>query len=157
MCWCAFDTHPDVSYKGTRRSILRKEEESSLYACPQHTVEPAQLARMCAALSPGSRKGPFLYRCRPRHSDELFHRPKPARAELLDGMSHRVLSQRVVSDAGHLVSRSSCFPTLRVSPPPTSCPSFIFDVPLTLTCWNRYRRKIQADSQMPSTMCSSVI
>ncbi|KIK26383.1 hypothetical protein PISMIDRAFT_95008 [Pisolithus microcarpus 441] len=40
------------------RSILRKEEESSLYACPQHTVEPAQLARMCAALNPGSRRSP---------------------------------------------------------------------------------------------------
>ncbi|KIO10233.1 hypothetical protein M404DRAFT_129483 [Pisolithus tinctorius Marx 270] len=36
------------------RPTLRKEEESPLYACLQHTVEPAELTRMCVALTPGS-------------------------------------------------------------------------------------------------------
>ncbi|KAI5994756.1 Alpha/beta hydrolase family-domain-containing protein [Pisolithus albus] len=94
------------------RSILRKEEESSLYACPQHTVEPAQLARMCAALSPGSRKGPVpgnrgMGGVHILWAEVEDYTPKPARAELLDGMSHGVLSQRVVPDAGHLIPQEN--------------------------------------------------
>lgn len=94
------------------RSILRKGEESSLYACPQHTVEPAQLARMCAALNPGSRRSPVPGNRRVGGVHILWaevedYTPKPARAEILDGMSHRVLSQRVVSDAGHLIPQEN--------------------------------------------------
>ncbi|KAI6100351.1 Alpha/Beta hydrolase protein [Pisolithus sp. B1] len=88
------------------RSILRKEEESSLYACPQHTVEPAQLTRMCAALNPGRGRGPVggVHILWAEVEDFI---PKSARDEILDATSHRVLSHRVVSDAGHLIPQEN--------------------------------------------------
>ncbi|KAI6114692.1 hypothetical protein EV401DRAFT_1979891 [Pisolithus croceorrhizus] len=94
------------------RSILRKEEESPLYACLQHTVEPSQLTRMCVALTPSSRRGPdggddgvgglhVIW----AEVEEFIS--KSAKAEILDAMSHRVLSQRIVSGSGHLIPQEN--------------------------------------------------
>ncbi|KAI6100608.1 hypothetical protein F5141DRAFT_1009268 [Pisolithus sp. B1] len=94
------------------RSILRKEEESPLYACLQHTVEPSQLTRMCVALTPSSRRGPdgghdgvgglhIIW----AEVEEFIS--KSAKAEILDAMSHRVLSQRIVSGSGHLIPQEN--------------------------------------------------
>ncbi|KAI6169857.1 hypothetical protein EDD17DRAFT_37285 [Pisolithus thermaeus] len=88
-----------------------------------------------------------------------FCRTKSARGDILDATSHRVLSHGVVSDVGHLVSRSTSFPTLLVSLHLTPRPPLFLNTVLTFTCTcrNRYRKRIRADSQMPSTMCCSVV
>ena len=36
---------------------LRKDEEAQLYACLAHTIEPSQLAAVCAALNEVGRRG----------------------------------------------------------------------------------------------------
>lgn len=36
---------------------VRKDEESPLYSCSAHTIEPSQLAAVCTALSGGNRRG----------------------------------------------------------------------------------------------------
>lgn len=89
------------------RPTLRKEEESPLYACLQHTVEPAELTRMCVALTPGSGRAPGSVNggvggVHVIWADIEEFISKSTRAEILDAM-HCVQSQRVVSGSGHLI------------------------------------------------------
>ncbi|KAI6043514.1 Alpha/beta hydrolase fold-1 [Pisolithus marmoratus] len=89
------------------RSTLRKEEESPLYACAQHTVEPSRLTRMCTALTPGSGRGRSVGGVHVIWAELEEFITKHAQAEILDAMSHRVLSQRVVPGSGHLIPQEN--------------------------------------------------
>ncbi|KAI6029092.1 hypothetical protein BKA83DRAFT_4214373 [Pisolithus microcarpus] len=83
------------------RSMNRKEEESSLYAHSQHTIEPEHLAHMCAAL--GLRGGGVHIMW--AESEEYIS--QSSRDGILDAASHRVLSDRVVPGSGHLVPQET--------------------------------------------------
>ncbi|KAI6029090.1 hypothetical protein BKA83DRAFT_676790 [Pisolithus microcarpus] len=94
------------------RSVLRKEEESPLYACLQHTVGPVQLTRMCMALAPSTGGGPGCSDGSVGGVHVIWAEveefiSKFAKAEILDAMSHRVVSQRVVSGSGHLIPQEN--------------------------------------------------
>lgn len=79
------------------RSMARKEEESSLYAHSQHTVEPVHLTHMCTALG-----GLHIMWA---ESEEYIS--KSTRADILEATSYRVRSNRVVPGSGHLVPQET--------------------------------------------------
>ncbi|KAI6100606.1 hypothetical protein F5141DRAFT_308717 [Pisolithus sp. B1] len=83
------------------RSMNRKEEESSLYMHSQHTVEPAHLAHMCAALDLGGGGVHIMW----AESEEYIS--QSSRAGILDAASRRVISDRVVPGSGHLVPQET--------------------------------------------------
>ncbi|KAI6043509.1 Alpha/beta hydrolase family-domain-containing protein [Pisolithus marmoratus] len=84
------------------RSMTRKEEESSLYAHSQHTIEPAHLTHMCTALGPGGGGGVHMMWA---ESEEYIS--KSSRAAILDAASRRVQTDRVVPGSGHLVPQET--------------------------------------------------
>ncbi|KAF9242021.1 Alpha/beta hydrolase fold-1 [Melanogaster broomeanus] len=77
---------------------LRKDEESPLYACLAHTIEPSQLARVCAGLSADGKQGAHIIWA---EVEEFIS--KTAKADIVDAAGHRVATQRTVKSAGHLV------------------------------------------------------
>ncbi|KAG2126065.1 Alpha/beta hydrolase fold-1 [Suillus clintonianus] len=86
---------------GKRKShvtpTLRKDEESPLYACLSHTVEPESLGRACRAVEEAGRGVHVVW----AEFEEFIS--KTARKEILDAAEHRVVSQRTIKGAGHLV------------------------------------------------------
>lgn len=89
--------------KSYTTSAFRNDEESLLYACLEHTVQPSQLARLCRDLSPGTSKGsdtPGGVHVIWAEIEEFIS--KSARAEILDAAENRIVSQRIVG-AGHLM------------------------------------------------------
>jgi pimeloyl-ACP methyl ester carboxylesterase len=86
---------------GKRKSYvtptLRKDEESPLYACLSHTVEPESLGRVCRAVEEAGRGVHVVW------ADFEEFISKTARDEILDAAEHRVVSQRTIKGAGHLV------------------------------------------------------
>lgn len=84
------------------RSMARKEEESSLYAHSQHTIEPTHLTHMCTALGPGGGGGVHMMWA---ESEEYIS--KSTRAVILDAASRRVQTDRVVPGSGHLVPQET--------------------------------------------------
>lgn len=86
---------------GKRKSYvtptLRKDEESPLYACLSHTVEPESLGRACRAVEEAGRGVHVVW------ADFEEFISKMAKKEILDAAEHRVVSQRTIKGAGHLV------------------------------------------------------
>ncbi|KAG2136778.1 Alpha/beta hydrolase fold-1 [Suillus cothurnatus] len=86
---------------GKRKSYvtptLRKDEESPLYACLSHTVEPESLGRVCRAVEEAGRGVHVVW------ADFEEFISKMARDEILDAAEHRVVSQWTIKGAGHLV------------------------------------------------------
>lgn len=76
---------------------LRKDEESPLYACLSHTVEPKSLGRACRAVQEAGRGVHVVW----ANFEEFIS--KTAKKEILDAAEHRVASQRTIKGAGHLV------------------------------------------------------
>ncbi|KAG6332973.1 hypothetical protein ID866_6116 [Astraeus odoratus] len=83
---------------------LRKDEESSLYPCLQHTIEPSKLAILSSILSSDAGKSHsargnlhFIW----AEIEEFVS--KSARAEMVDAAEHRVMSQQIVKGTGHLI------------------------------------------------------
>ncbi|KAG2340095.1 hypothetical protein BDR05DRAFT_890505 [Suillus weaverae] len=76
---------------------LRKDEESPLYACLSHTVEPESLGRACRAVEEAGRGVHIIW------ADFEEFISKAARKEILDAAEHRVVSQRTIKGAGHLI------------------------------------------------------
>lgn len=76
---------------------LRKDEESPLYACLSHTVEPESLGRACRAVEEAGRGVHVIW------ADFEEFVSKAAKKEILDAAEHRVVSQRIIKGAGHLI------------------------------------------------------
>jgi len=76
---------------------LRKDEESPLYACLSHTVQPQSLSRACRAVGEAGGGVHFVW----AEFEEFI--TKVAREEILEAAEHRVMSQRIVRGAGHLI------------------------------------------------------
>ncbi|KAG1731869.1 Alpha/Beta hydrolase protein [Suillus paluster] len=76
---------------------LRKDEESPLYACLSHTVEPEALGRACRAVEEAGRGVHVVW----AEFEQFIS--KAAREEILDAAENRVVSQRIIKGAGHLI------------------------------------------------------
>ncbi|KAG1732564.1 hypothetical protein EDB19DRAFT_1733407 [Suillus lakei] len=76
---------------------LRKDEESPLYACLLHMVEPKSLGQACKAVEEAGRGVHVVW------ADFEEFVSKVARKEILDAVEHRVVSQWTIKGAGHLV------------------------------------------------------
>ncbi|KAG0697843.1 Alpha/Beta hydrolase protein [Suillus ampliporus] len=76
---------------------LRKDEESPLYACLSHTVEPEALGRVCRVVGEAGRGVHVVW----AEFEEFVS--KAVREEILDAAENRVVSQRIIKGAGHLV------------------------------------------------------
>ncbi|OJA12629.1 hypothetical protein AZE42_04471 [Rhizopogon vesiculosus] len=76
---------------------LRKDEESPLYACLSHTVEPESLSRACRAVGDAGNGVHIVW----AEFQEFI--TQVAREDILEAAEHRVMSQRIVTGAGHLI------------------------------------------------------
>ncbi|KAF9220132.1 hypothetical protein BS17DRAFT_739673 [Gyrodon lividus] len=77
---------------------LRKDEESPLYACLAHTIEPSQLVSVCARLNVDGKQGVHIL-----WAEVEGFISKTARADILDAAGRRITTQRTIKGAGHLV------------------------------------------------------
>ncbi|KAG9313296.1 hypothetical protein JVU11DRAFT_5600 [Chiua virens] len=88
-----------VEGKGTHITPrLRKEEESFLYACSEHTVEPSQFASMCKAFNGPGKRGVHVVWA---EYEEFIS--KNAKMDILDAAEHRIATQRTIMGSGHLI------------------------------------------------------
>jgi len=76
---------------------LRKEEESPLYACLSHTVEPESLSRACRTVGEAGSGVHLVW----AEFQEFI--TQVARDDILEAAEHRVMSQRIITGAGHLI------------------------------------------------------
>ncbi|KAF8835770.1 hypothetical protein BDN67DRAFT_937612 [Paxillus ammoniavirescens] len=81
---------------------LRKDEESSLYPCLAHTIEPSQLATVCSALNIDGKQGVHVLWA---EVEEFIS--KTAKADIVDAAEHRITTQHTIKGAGHLVPQEA--------------------------------------------------
>jgi len=91
------ESHLGTGKKSYVTPTLRKDEESPLYACLSHTVETESLGRACRAVEEAGRGVHVVW------ADFEEFISKESRKEILDAAEHRVVSQRTIKGAGHLI------------------------------------------------------
>ncbi|KIJ63501.1 hypothetical protein HYDPIDRAFT_112921 [Hydnomerulius pinastri MD-312] len=95
----AFEDVTSPASEGTYTTpTLRKDEESPLYTCLAHTIDPPQLASVCTLLNEDGKRGVHVIWA---EVEEFIS--KTAKAEILDAAEHRISTQRTIKGAGHLV------------------------------------------------------
>ncbi|KAL4079050.1 hypothetical protein J3A83DRAFT_4367769 [Scleroderma citrinum] len=93
-----------VTFGSYTTPTFRKDEESMLYACLEHTVQPSQLAHLCKFLRPDTSKGfddPGGVHIIWAEIEEFIS--KSARADILSAAENSIISQRIIQGTGHLI------------------------------------------------------
>ncbi|KAH7883452.1 Alpha/beta hydrolase fold-1 [Phlebopus sp. FC_14] len=94
----AFEDVKTANTSYTTTPTLRKDEESPLYACLAHTIQPRQLARVCAMLNEHGKRGVHVVWA---EIEEFIS--KTAKTDILDAAEYRVTTQRTIRGAGHAI------------------------------------------------------